>query len=63
MSMGEIVISKLESPHREAYRQGYLDQSTKKVGDNPYPEQSDAHWDWYAGWIQAHTDRINLESE
>lgn len=24
-----------------------------KVGDNPYNESSEAHWDWMEGWVSA----------
>lgn len=32
---------------RTAYKNGV------KVGDNPYPENDDRHWQWMKGWADA----------
>ncbi len=40
--------------NKMAYKRGYLEASNgkKKVGDNPYPDTKETHWQWLNGFTQ-----------
>lgn len=57
MSIGEIRICRLSGDKRSEFIEGYLANGMKKVGDNPYPEDTDSHWNWMDGFVCASEDR------
>ena len=43
----------------EGFDRGYEDaESGVKVGDNPFPEESEEHWEWLHGWTAYQMNQI-----
>ena len=43
----------------KAWIKGYLAYGAKVVvGDNPYAEETNEHWEWMAGWAAAGMEKL-----